>query len=96
MNIVVSNVTTTTTAVNVHDDYPLYHQSVPIDFQTCHVCFRLIGYKYTEQQETLTCNPCFNVGCYIDEETGMIGNKQVDNDPVHQRIKAEVANELER
>ena len=92
MNIVVSNVTTTTTAGNVHDHRPLYPKPVSIDFQSCSVCFRIMG--YTEKQETVICNPCIDVGFYIDEDTGMIEDKRVDNNPDHQRIKAKVANEV--
>ena len=53
MNIVVSNATTTTTTVNIHDGYPLYHQSMPIDVTDLAMGVDdVLGYKYTEQQET--------------------------------------------
>ena len=91
MMTVVPDGMTMTTDGKIHNNRPSYPESVPTDFQTCHVCFRLMGYKYTEQQETLICNPCIDVGFYIDEDTGMIGDKRVDNDSDHQRIKAKVA-----
>ena len=94
MNIVVPDGMTMTTEGKVHENRPSYPESVPIDFQSCRVCFRLMGFTYTERQETVICDPCIDVGFYIDEETGMIGDKRVDNDPDHQRIKAKVAKEL--
>ena len=92
MNIVVPDGMTMTTDGNIHDNRPSYPETTPIDFQSCHVCNRLMG--YTSKPETVICVPCISIGFYIDEDTGMIGDKRVDNDTVHQRIKAKVANEI--
>ena len=93
MNIVVPDGMTMTTDGKIHDNRPSYPESTPVDFQSCHVCNRLMG--YTSKPETLICVPCISVGFYIDEDTGMIEDKRVDNDPDHQRIKAKVINDNE-
>ena len=66
--------------------------NIPRDILSCRVCNKLIGHG--QQKEVLICNPCREIGYYIDDKIGVIGDKRIDNDPVHKRIKAKVGNEL--
>ena len=52
--------------------------NIPKDILSCRVCNRLMGHG--QQKEVLICNPCREIGYYIDEDTGMISDKRVDNE----------------